>query len=412
MLSKKPRIENINLYNLIIFLYVVSAIAFESTPETAWISTAFIYAVFAVGIVYALLNYKELQINIYIMAMVLLFLCIVIMCLAPKAYASMSVQIMYWFLTCGALCVMAHWMSLGHREIISAVLVATIIGSLIMVIRIVEMYGGVEKVFELASSEGEVRIGKKFNNENAIGLFLSAAVLSCVLFLLKKGRSIWVSLLLIACITIFVVMIFLTGSRKSTIFILVGTVLLVFLCSRKQKGWKQVLILGCVLAILALVLYLLSTIPAFSTIYQRFELLFQGEGYATDETRKYMIEKGLEEFFKHPIFGNGAGYSYDVFGTYSHNNFVELLMCYGIVGFLLYYVPYMILVYRLFKLALQRDEIAIYLFVYIVMELILSVGWVNYYARVPQLMNAIAWGYVLNRPKDNKEEENEVKEHI
>ena len=56
------------------------------------------------------------------------------------------------------------------------------------------------------------------------------------------------------------------------------------------------------------------------------------------------------------------------------------------------------------------STIAIYFLIYIVLQLFLGVGWVNYYDRPTQLITAAAWGFVCVQPK--KEIKNEVSKHI
>ena len=63
--------------------------------------------------------------------------------------------------------------------------------------------------------------------------------------------------------------------------------------------------------------------------------------------RKLMINLALEYFGDRPIFGHGIySFAHDFaycFGreVYSHNNFTEILYCYGIVGFVLFYWKYL-----------------------------------------------------------------------
>ena len=152
----------------------------------------------------------------------------------------------------------------------------------------------------------------------------------------------------------------------------------------------------------------------FSTINERLELLFEGFGgggssYQTDQTRKMMISQGMEAFYQKPILGHGTGYSYTLFGTYSHNNFVELLMNYGMVGFILYYAVYLFIIVKLWRQVKQGDLYAVYFFVYIGVQLLLGVGWVNYYSRPTQLVTALAFGYIVFQKKQKGMKCNENK---
>lgn len=57
------------------------------------------------------------------------------------------------------------------------------------------------------------------------------------------------------------------------------------------------------------------------------------------QSREDLIATAWELFRQRPIIGNGYGAVAKVspYGYYSHNNMMELLACYGLVGFFLFY---------------------------------------------------------------------------
>lgn len=388
------------LFSVVVAVYVISALAFESTPETAWISTLAIYAVFVSGLLY-LLMWRKVKINAYVPSIVLMWLYAFVMSIASNASTSMGSQIVYLILTCTILCIMVYWLVSDYMQIVPAIILANIIGAFVLALRIVTAYGGIAQVLAFASQAGERRIGGAVNNENAIGLFLAEGALACLLFLMTGKRRKIVKIGLIAGMIILLAMILLTGSRKATVFVTLGIMFFLLMFFRKERWWKKFLLIVLLVAVIIVALNLLKNIPAFSTIFIRFELLFEGllqggSSYHTDKTRADMISAGLAAFWEKPIFGNGTGYSYKLFGTYSHNNYVELLMNYGLIGFLIYYVPYVILLIRLWKWVKRQDVYAMHFLVYIVLQLALGIGWVNYYDRMTQLLTAAAWGYLSN----------------
>ena len=68
-----------------------------------------------------------------------------------------------------------------------------------------------------------------------------------------------------------------------------------------------------------------------------------------DYLRIYMIKKSLEKFILNPVFGNGVYASSYYLGTYSHNNYTEILVNTGMLGFLAFYWPYYIYVRKMLK---------------------------------------------------------------
>lgn len=389
------------LFSVVVAVYVISALAFESTPETAWISTLAIYAVFVSGLLYMLM-WRTVKINTYVLSIVLMWLYAFVMSMTPNASTSMGGQIAYLILTCTVLCIMVYWLVSDYMQIVPTIILANIIGACVLTLRIVTAYGGIVQVLAFASQAGERRIGGAVNNENAIGLFLAEGVLACLFFLVTEKRRKIVKISLIAGMVILLVMTLLTGSRKATVFAGLGITFFVLMFFRRERWWKKFLLIVLLVVAIIVALNLLKNIPAFSTIFTRFELLFEGllqggSSYHTDETRADMISVGLAAFWERPIFGNGTGYSYRLFSTYSHNNYVELLMNYGLIGFLIYYVPYAILLVRLWRRVKQQDVYAMHFLAYIVLQLALGIGWVNYYDRMTQLMTAAAWGYLSNQ---------------
>ena len=381
-----------------VFAYIVSAICCEMVENTAFISTMTIYLVFAGGVLFVIINDK-ITINEYVVLFAAFCAYVFIMIAAPDTPQSTGQRVAYLLFTCMVLCVLVFWMSSRLENIVPVAMAAYIIGALILVIRIVDVYGGLGGLLEFAGQDGENRVGKLIGNENAIGLFFSTGILSS-LVLFIKSKKIIVKTLMVACILVLGCMMLLTGSRKSLAFAIVGIILIVCLGYRKANLGKK--FGAIVILIMALVgIYVsITTLPIFSTINERLDLLFEGffggnSSYETDAVRKNMIAQGLEAFYQNPLFGHGSGYSYALFGTYSHNNFVELLMNYGLVGFCLYYGFHLVLIIKLFKQAMKNDLYAVFFFTYVCMQLVLGIGWVNYYTRPTQVITALAFGYLV-----------------
>lgn len=393
-----------------VFVYIVSAIAFELTAETARISTLAIYALFAVGLFFVIQKNKII-LNVYSMSLIVFCLYVYFRCMAQNASSSMGMQIAYWVLTCVIACLMVFLMAAKYPQVITFAMIAYIIGALILMVRLISAYGGINEMIEFASGEGEKRVGGEMGNENAIGLFFASGVLCSLFFFIKKTKK-SLRVLLVSIMIVLAIMLLLTGSRKATLLALAGTVLIILFSSHKVNAGKKIAIFVLTIALLIVVYKVITTLPMFSTIGERFEKLFgsssgDNTSYTTDVTRKRYIAEGLQAFFEKPIFGHGTGYSYTLFGTYSHNNFVELLMSYGVVGFCLYYIPYVFLIIKLFKLARKNDILAMFFLSYAILMLVLGVGWINYYERSAQIMIALAFAYLMIK----KREESEINEN-
>ena len=382
-----------------VFAYIVSAISCEMVANTAFISTIAIYLVFAVGVLFVITNDK-ITLNEYVILFAALCVYVFVMVAAPNASLGNGKRIAYLLFTCAVLCILVFWMSSRLENIIPVAIIAYIVGALILAVRMVDSYGGIVELIEYVSQAGEYRAGKLLGNENAIGLFFSTGIL-CSLLIFIRSKKLWVKLfMLVSIIALGVPMLF-TGSRKALVFAVLGIILLVIFGYKGARIGKRFVSLMTLFVVMAAIYVAITTLPMFATINDRFELLFDGffadnVSYKTDEMRKLMISRGLEAFVEKPLFGHGTGYSYVLFGTYSHNNLVELLMNYGLVGFCLYYGLYLVLIVKLLKQAMKNDIYAVFFFVYVCVQVALGVGWVNYYERPVQIMTALAAGYLVS----------------
>lgn len=387
------------IVSIILALYITAAVAFECTAETARISTIGIYLVFLTGLIYLVLT-RQFQINVHCLCLIMMLAYIYIMTMINNNFMSSTVA--YYYLTCAALCVISYNLYIcTYRERITKIcLMAFILGALILGIRIVNSYGGFTAMFEYTSSGiHERRIGGDFLNENTFGTYMANAFFCCLVMFgkLKSQRPVFaIALLLIS--PFFIVMCLLSVSKKAILYIIFGFAILLLFLLRNYHGGRKIIALYISVLAIAVIYYLIMYIPAFRSVSLRFSSLFDhlsdsSLGSSSDRDRDKMISIGLSAFINSPIFGNGTAYSSTLFGVYAHNNFVELLMNYGIIGFSIYYFPYVILLPRLVSLTRSGDALALYFLIFVAMQIILGIAWVSYYERITQLFTIFAVAY-------------------
>ncbi len=385
-------------------LYVASAIAYECTASTARISTLAIYFLFLVG-GYYIFTKQIIHFSAYTVCTIVFALYVFIMYIpmlfstTPKV-SQASYHVMYVNFTCMVLCVIVYMLIYHNPHLVKWVIIGGIIGAIILTYRVVNLYESIEMMLEYASDTdlGEHRIGVEIINANLLGLYMSNAVLCALTLMLSvKNKKVPLRLCLVFLVIIFSAMALLAGSKKATAFVLLGVIAMTFFVSRGQSSGKKLGTILIGLIVFVLIIWAIMSFDFFATLRLRIEALFttaSGERISqTDQTRAQYISDGLEAFWKSPVFGNGTGYSYKLFGTYSHNNFVELLMNYGIIGLLLHYVPFVVLIFKMYKKAKTKDVYSIYLLVYAIILVFMGFALVSYYERVMQLIVAAAWGY-------------------
>jgi len=103
-----------------------------------------------------------------------------------------------------------------------------------------------------------------------------------------------------------------------------------------------------------------------------------------------MIQEGLRGWLKSPIFGHGIdSFRYfSQYGTYSHNNYVELLYSTGIIGTSVYYGYSLILTYKLFK-SKSANNIKWLLVMLCIAIFFYDYGAISYYIIVQQIFLAM-----------------------
>ena len=185
-----------------------------------------------------------------------------------------------------------------------------------------------------------------------------------------------------------------SGSRKAIVVVIAGLLGLYALknsSSRNKLSNILKVIIGII--VLAVLIYLLSKLPIFSTVTNRMNnliRLLQGkESRSTSSAwiRLAYNRLGIQLFCKNPILGIGIGNSniytsaYYGHNHYLHNNYIELLACGGLVGFFIYYSIWIYLLIRFIRYRKRRNkeyDICVVLFV---IHIVMDYGMVTYYSK-------------------------------
>ncbi len=275
------------------------------------------------------------------------------------------------------------WCSLSHQKV-ENLLKCIMWGGTIFIIYIVLTIGITDLIL---MSRLEERVGGELVNANMLGMMGAIVTVISFSYLLYNGLS-------YDCIATFlgITIVFLTGSRKAFVMMIVG-VFLIYLFKNRTKDIFQTFlkIAGGAIVATALV-YFLFTLPMFSLLADRFTELSafvsnSNELTNSDWERKVLIEEGWDQFLKQPITGIGldcgrlladkiVGHTF-----YLHNNYVELLVDVGIFGFLSYYFIYFYFgkeMIRLYDYWTPSSKLAATI---MIMYLLADWGYVSYYQK-------------------------------
>lgn len=174
-------------------------------------------------------------------------------------------------------------------------------------------------------------------NENQVGFFFAIAFLVAFYYGIVE-KKVW----FIPISFMFAVVSLFSGSKKAVIVILIGLFLLLLLTRKPTFASFSVMIL-IIGAEIGLLILSFSWQPLYVVLGSRIEtmfgLLLGGSMDESTSIRWDMMQTGLAMFLENPLLGSGLGAfakSY-VYQTYSHNNYIEILVSLGLIGFIWIY---------------------------------------------------------------------------
>lgn len=239
-------------------------------------------------------------------------------------------------------------------------------------------------------------------NVNSIGMnFALTILLGYIIANYYKNKYYWIIWTVISAAMLIAIM--LTGSRKAILVLIIPFV--VFALYDYKKHFLKAIIL---LLIAGGVIWMAFEIPFFYDIIgKRLEdminVLSGNETGHEDNSRKELVELGLGWFKERPFLGYGMNCFRALSNTvprfaglnfYAHNNYVEILVGGGIVGFMVYY-SYVILLLK--RLKHRKSLFAKYAAVIVSIILVMDFAQVSYYDVLMQML--IVFAFILLRLK-------------
>lgn len=226
-------------------------------------------------------------------------------------------------------------------------------------------------------------------NSNTLGMCTAYALVINVYYMLYGKKRISDVLIVPA-----VILIAASGSRKAFL-IMLGGIFAVFLVKNFDNKNLRKLLLGVFLFGVSciLILVLISRLNIFTNVINRLnDINVYLQGNATRYNNSVWLRfayarLGWEIFISHPILGIGIGnasiYTMLYYGNahYLHNNYMEILACGGIIGFLFHYWLYFYLLRIYTKNYRHHEKEYNICFILLVFKLIMDVGAVSYYSK-------------------------------
>ena len=265
-----------------------------------------------------------------------------------------------------------------------------------------------------------VRLGKGDamllgHNPNTIGMDCAfAGVITFYYFFFKgKKTALW-ALIPIAIIVVA------SGSRKGLFILMFGLMLIIFfLQMQKEKAalpmlFKMLLIAAGLIAVVNLVLQFPGMEKAREQYMGLVNSLLGNEEEADVSTqiRENMVHVGWAQFLRKPILGIGVdnakiiNLQYNHFYGYLHNNYIEVLVNEGMVGFIIYYSFFIVVMKKHINRLNEKNPLVYISFTMLVLRLITDWGRVSYfdYMNIPLFAFWIAVANKFDLGRENKVE--------
>lgn len=277
-----------------------------------------------------------------------------------------------------------------------------------------------------AYADTDGRLKATFNNANLYGLVLLSSIIISLGYLFSAKYLIF-RMAQLPLILFFFIMLLQTGSRKAILGLFIVVTLFVYFKFREHiKRNVSAALLMLVVAVSAVAggLYYLKDTSHFYRIQRVIDAFESKDISSAGESERGRLElyaKGLEVAMDNPVIGvgldnfrrvdSGNVFSSDI-GTYSHSNYIEVLVSTGIIGFVLYYSVYGLLLFRIYKLRKRnfsnRDKTSLIMVGSIFsMYILYDFAMVSYYEKVSWLIMALVLsvvGILENKKLDKVEE--------
>jgi len=264
---------------------------------------------------------------------------------------------------------------------IRIIFISTIIGGIILFIHSVFIGD-----FQAATYvEDKVRIGYVFESlakPNAYAFMMLLAIISVMAFW-KRVRNINLKIAMIALCLIFFTGIVLSGSRKTFFAVFVFFLLWLWFCYKEKflnNIFAQIFTVVTAIALYYSFIFVLEN----TFLGERLITVMLSDKYFGYE-RNDMYLEGIDMFLKYPVTGVGLQNfaKYSKWGYYSHSDYIEVASTTGIIGFILYFSIYIVLLKRInyLKRHISDEEIRYtinVLQVFIITMLILGLGRPNF----------------------------------
>lgn len=218
------------------------------------------------------------------------------------------------------------------------------------------------------------------NNPNTLGLVMCIGIYSVLILNYKKILSNKVSFF---SIILYIYIIILSGSRKS---LFVATVVFLYFMINyflKQEKKKKVEVFKKIFLIFGIICIIIFGGKYLINYYHNTSSFERMSNLNADNSRFFLYKEAFEFWKINPLFGIGFN-QFRVLSflkMYSHSSYAEILSCTGVLGIIIFFIPFIKLLFKLIKDSLKSKNKNFFriLLLILICELFLGIGQIFIY---------------------------------
>jgi O-antigen ligase len=195
-----------------------------------------------------------------------------------------------------------------------------------------------------------------------------------------------------------------TGTRKIMFTVLGLAIMAVAQFIRYLTASRQRLLFFSAVALLVFCVAALAAAPLIDRLaqtqaYVRIADLLEGRLDYSARDRLTLLNEAVDIWLQNPIFGNGISsvQALSSFHLYAHNNYIELLASFGIIGFVLFYAFDFAVIAKLLPRAWKGSELHRQLLIVMIVVLIYDTSMVSYDTRSSTLLIRVLAAFLADR---------------
>ena len=382
MINSKSLSNIIDLRTLLFYIVIVLTVLYDNTSNSYLVTIA--SGLFILSFMTEFTRLKPSRTTIYIIYFIIWSALTLIW---TVSFNASTVRFGTCFILCILLITVEELSTSKVFNIVENSLLVYLIASLLLCFVTYKSLGESSILLMLGQTE---RIGEDNLNTNMLGKYFAiASVIALYFFFEKKWK---IMLLPYVVLAIFVIM---TRSRSSLLSLIIGSLTYLVYYYRTHNNMKQFWKTICMVAV---VIYGLSKLSIWGDAFYRITAMFDyfsgTHDYTVDAStsmRETLLQTGLKAIPENPLFGHGIGSSPFVVaahlgsnyegGDYFHNNYVQLLVETGIIGFSLFYMAIIVILKKLWNLR-NESPLAVLLLAILAIFLFCDTNNTTYYHKI------------------------------